>query len=242
MALEFSPNQNSNIHSQSLASDKLQKAIERNRAKQNRRSDNLSSGMSTSARASERPSSTMPPLGNPRKKPPVGPSSLFGDLSGNYSARGRSSARTQGVGASESIRKTISNAQSIELVNPIQKRKKAPGVVSYLGKKKKRSKSKKNFPELLVYAGWAFNFFLFLRLLFSSNGVFDYYKMDSTLTEKKEKLQKLKEENINLVEEINQIKTNKIYQKKLARDHLGVIAKDEYLVLFAKDQNAISSN
>ena len=76
---------------------------------------------------------------------------------------------------------------------------------------------------------------LFLRLIFMDAGVIDFYKMENTLQETVHQLQLVKDENIELATEIHEIRTNPKYQKQIVRDHLGVIAKDEYLVIFAKD-------
>ena len=66
-------------------------------------------------------------------------------------------------------------------------------------------------------------------------GVIDFHQMDSVLIEKKAYLEQLKSENKSLALEIKKMRTSPQYQKKIARDHLGVIAKDEYLVLFGKN-------
>ena len=67
------------------------------------------------------------------------------------------------------------------------------------------------------------------------SGVIDYYEMENTLDKRGHQLELVKEENAQLVSEIHEIKTSPRYQKKLAREHLGVIASNEYLILFAKD-------
>ena len=73
------------------------------------------------------------------------------------------------------------------------------------------------------------------RLLFMENGVVDYYSLEATIEGKHEKLALVQNENAELVTEIHKIQTSRKYQKKVARDHLGVIASNEYLILFAKD-------
>jgi hypothetical protein len=40
-----------------------------------------------------------------------------------------------------------------------------------------------------------------------------------------------------MLNEIKLINTSKFYQKKMARELLGVIAPDEYLIIFAKERN-----
>lgn len=66
-------------------------------------------------------------------------------------------------------------------------------------------------------------------------GVAHYYQMQDTLKDKKRELAMVKEENVELISELHQIKVSPLYQKKIAREHLGVIAQDEYLILFATD-------
>ena len=73
------------------------------------------------------------------------------------------------------------------------------------------------------------------------SGVIDYHSMHKTLESKQNNLKLLRLENAELIQEINKIKTSPSYQKKLARDHLGVIAKDEYLVLFSRESELSSS-
>lgn len=66
-------------------------------------------------------------------------------------------------------------------------------------------------------------------------GVLDYYTMGQTIKTKHYNLELLKKENYDLEIEIQKIKSDRSYQKLLAREHLGVIASDEYLVLFSRD-------
>jgi len=67
------------------------------------------------------------------------------------------------------------------------------------------------------------------------NGVIDYYKVENSIENNHQVLSLIQNENAELVTEIHKIQTSARYQKKLARDHLGVIAPGEYLILFAKD-------
>jgi cell division protein FtsB len=83
--------------------------------------------------------------------------------------------------------------------------------------------------------GWMFNLFLLTRLFFSDNGVIDYYQMAKILNDQQNDILKLEVENLAINKEISTIKTDRSYQKKLVRDHLGFIEQDEYLVIFAKE-------
>lgn len=136
-------------------------------------------------------------------------------------------------------RSTPSNYGHIDMTPVAPKRKKkVTQKVKYLNsvKKKKRRKTKSS--------GFEFSWYKFscmiiaaltLRLVFMERGVIDYYNTKDHITQKIHELELLEQENRELIKEIHEIKVNPVYQKKLARDHLGVIAKDEYLVLFASD-------
>jgi cell division protein FtsB len=95
--------------------------------------------------------------------------------------------------------------------------------------------------EYLLKGLWICFGFLFLRLIFMENGVIDYYNMETALEYKHDVHLNLIAENKDLVKEIKLIKTSATYQKKLAREHLGVIDRDEFLILFA-GQKASKSN
>ena len=75
---------------------------------------------------------------------------------------------------------------------------------------------------------------LMLRLVFMDNGIIDYHNMQQTIQDKENQLVELREENASLVKEIKKIRTSSAYQRKMAREHLGVIAPNEYLVVFSK--------
>lgn len=129
------------------------------------------------------------------------------------------------------------SATDVEIApNPRRKRKSAN--VNYLNSAKtpkKRKQSKESFVWTWNKIGWLICFGVFLRLIFMDRGVAHYYQMQDTLKDKKRELAMVKEENVELISELHQIKVSPLYQKKIAREHLGVIAQDEYLILFATD-------
>jgi hypothetical protein len=134
------------------------------------------------------------------------------------------------------LRKTLpSSVDQIEIVPPkkIVKRAPAPAKINYIGTGKK-SKNR-SFEWSWNKVGWMVCGVLFLRLIFMDAGVIDFYKMENTLKDTAHQLQLVKDENAELATEIHEIRTNARYQRQIVRDHLGVIAKDEYLVIFAKD-------
>jgi cell division protein FtsB len=78
---------------------------------------------------------------------------------------------------------------------------------------------------------WIFSIFLLLRLVFTERGVMEYYGRKGTLKDKYESLSKIKKVNIELQKEIKKISKDSSYQKALVRNHLGFIARDEFIVL-----------
>lgn len=82
---------------------------------------------------------------------------------------------------------------------------------------------------------WAFIFVLVLRLLFMDHGVYDFYSKENTLNDLKQERTMIDNENLALALEIEKIKKSPRYQKEITKEHLGVIEKGEFLVLFARD-------
>lgn len=95
---------------------------------------------------------------------------------------------------------------------------------------KKKEKNKKN---LLTRAAWSVIGLLVLRLIFMDRGVWDYFTTEHSIKEKKQELSSIQKENRDIKAEIEKIGLDKNYQRQLAKEHLGVIAVDEFLVLFA---------
>lgn len=137
------------------------------------------------------------------------------------------------------LRQSPANYGQVEIVDTPRKRRKKASTqkVKYLTtvKKKKSAKKTKGFELSFIKVCWMLIFALGARLIFMERGVIDYYSTQNHIQEKIHQISLLKEENQALVHEIHEIKVNPAYQKKLAREHLGVIAKDEYLILFASD-------
>jgi cell division protein FtsB len=95
---------------------------------------------------------------------------------------------------------------------------------------KKKEKAKKN---ILAKLGWSVIGLLVLRLIFMDRGVWDYFSTESDIKEKRNELRSIQKENGELKTEISRIQLDRNYQKQLAKEHLGVIAVDEFLILFA---------
>ncbi len=86
----------------------------------------------------------------------------------------------------------------------------------------------------LAKLAWIVYSILVFRLIFAENGMVDYFSMEKVLQEKREVLAGMVAGNKKIISEINKIDKDTTYQKKIARDYLGVVAKDEYLILFSK--------
>lgn len=97
-------------------------------------------------------------------------------------------------------------------------------------KKKTESKFKKN---LLAKIGWSVIGLLILRLICMDRGVWDYFATEGGIREKQNELRSIQQENKEIKTEVTRIQLDKNYQRQLAKEHLGVIAVDEFLILFA---------
>jgi len=116
-------------------------------------------------------------------------------------------------------RKSIANHNNIQFIEPAFYKK------SELSPKHKLIRA----GMFLVLAA------LLIRIVFMNGGLIELQNKKSELKNKFEALQSLKLENIALSKEIDKIKNDTSYQKKLARDHLGFISEDEHLILFESD-------
>lgn len=99
---------------------------------------------------------------------------------------------------------------------------------------KKKDKLKKN---LLQKVGWSVIGLLVLRLICMDRGVWDYFATEGDIRERQEELSSIQDENKSLKTEITKIQVDKNYQRQLAKEHLGVIAADEFLILFAGESD-----
>ncbi|RLA61327.1 MAG: hypothetical protein DRQ88_05055 [Epsilonproteobacteria bacterium] len=87
------------------------------------------------------------------------------------------------------------------------------------------------FAKYFLRGLWIFSVFLLLRLVFTERGAMEYYSRKGTLDDKYGKLASLKKSNKELEKKIKKIKIDSTYQKLLVRNHLGFIARDEFIVL-----------
>lgn len=143
-------------------------------------------------------------------------------------------------------RRTVAMPDETEFVTSIRKpRNIAPAIPVWSSIKNRiilgrKGKSKIGLRDYILKAGWIFCFFILLRLLFADRGVMEYYSRMELLQKNNMGLKQLLQENIALSENIIAIQYDKTYQKKLVRDHLGFISKDEFLILFPKKKKVKS--
>ena len=175
------------------SSDRLKKAIARNRAKQSKRSTKVTPKSATrvSVARSANDQTFATPLKRPKKKKL---------LSNPFSYKTK-------VKAKPAVRKTRKRKYSVQL------------------------------PSWALKLAWIACAVLMVRLLFSDRGVFDYYSRNNDYKGQISEYEGIIQENNSLRSEIDKIKSNQSYQKKLVRDHLGFISKDEFLILFAKEKS-----
>ena len=200
--------------SSAIGSDRLRKAIERNRAKQAKRSGQASR---TSA-------------------PPADEWSL---PSRKSTGTRRSVASADNVEFTTAIRKSSGRAPATvsysEAKTPTVVSRRSPRKTATTKTRKPKSKLLKNTNEYVVKGIWVFCAILLLRLVFSDGGVRDYYAKKDVLQGRHDELVRIQNENQALLKEIALLRTDPNYQKKVVRDHLGYIASDEFLILFPEN-------
>jgi cell division protein FtsB len=216
------PRSSSPSSTNAIGSDRLRKAIERNRAKQAKRSGQA-------ARAAAHDDWSLP---------------------GNSSRMSSSSAASV-----RGTRRSVASADNVEFTTALRKSSRAPAPVNYSEAKtptvvtrkstrkvtstrtsaKPKSKILKNTNEYVIKGIWVFCAILLLRLVFSDGGVRDYYAKKDVLQGRFDELARIEKENRSLVKEIELLRKDPRYQRKVVRDHLGYISQDEYLILFPEN-------
>jgi len=252
----------------SIGGDKLQKAIERNRAKVARREGG--------SRLPTPPASAVTPQAAPARSRLPSRQDFFRDNQqaapvANNQARTPVSGGLQRLSNRAAVvptRKSVAKPDEAEFTSALRRDRKLPsGGIDYLNKnvsKPNISSRLKNLKEtakaskvttsirssavsakkadvakwsnIFVKACWALCCLAFLRLLFSHRGVIDYYVQQADFDKLAATHQEIMNGNSAIDREIELIKNDSGYQKKLIRDHLGYIAEDEYLVIFAKEE------
>lgn len=232
MEVKPGPDLNS-IDPSTIANERLRKAIERNRAKQASRDAQIP--------AQAEPAMTNLPneQSNFFTKPHVenievnqGPP-IHDSQKENHNIHYSQELR----GSQVISRRAIARPEETEFIPTKRPARKLATQVSYTtGSSKKKSREiDTKYLGYLVKGSWIFCGILVLRLLFADGGVSDFYSQRKTMNEKTEELNSIKKENMQLVREIERMKSDVSFQRKLVRDNLGFIAHDEYLILFPKD-------
>jgi len=256
----------------SISSDRLRKAIERNRAKQAKRSRTAAgassrgtvdlNSASSRTSASDRSGFNRPGSGLPGR----------GRSASSHSGAGRTSGTSASMSSSSSggaTRRNVARPGEQEFATSVRRNvQKPPADVSYVSStqrsratrakaatvvpattrrttrttrstttRRKISAKAEKRTRYFVMGCWVLLGVMCLRLVFSRGGVIDYYANKGLLEGKVEEHQSIQVENKTLLKEIKKIRSSKGYQKKLVRDHLGFIAKDEFLILFSTEKS-----
>jgi cell division protein FtsB len=204
----FLPGNNSNetANHSNLASERLRKAIERNRAKQMGRAEKTQTTFA-------RPKSTTVHTTAP---PPPRAESVT-------------------VSENLPTRRTVATANTeVEFVRPSRAPVRRPAEIGYTFTPSKKLNKKQSI--IMSRIGWGFCAFLLLRLIFSDRGVIDFYDLKEIATDKVNEKHTIIKENEALIKDIRLIQDDAGYQRRLVRDHLGYVANDEYVVLFPSEK------
>ncbi len=137
--------------------------------------------------------------------------------------RGNSSKKNSGVGS----RASGSNLRwpGIQSIGPFLK-KQSQNHLSY-----DRQSFKTRCKRLFIQGSWIVFSILVARLYFMKDGVAEFRQMKLRIAEENTLLEQSKRNVTRLQKEIGLLKTDKSYQRVMAKEHLGVIAQDEYLVI-----------
>ena len=115
----------------------------------------------------------------------------------------------------------------------------APSMISYGQQTKDTWKDK--FYKYGYYSLWIFCLFLLIRLFIADRGIIEYYGLQSTMMNKIQVQKDIIESNKELLVEIGKIKNSNTYQKHIIRDRLGLIARNEYLILFSEETLSLAN-
>ncbi len=244
-----------------IANERLRKAIERNRAKQagraqpqmqaapqaapvqaaqapqeeheqasffNQQTETPRPYARAQAPESEPQVTQAPPVSEEPRRPRV-------RVRENLSAESAPAASTTVVS-----RRSVAKPEDTEFVPVKRGTRKVASQISYTtGTTSSRKKQKSLDPKYgawLVKGSWIFCALMILRLIFANGGVTDFYSQKTTVNGKLSELASIKKENMQLVREIERMRSDIGFQKRLVRDNLGFIANDEFLVLFPKER------
>lgn len=223
----------------------LQKALERNRKKQLKRNSMMSASSSTSSSSSSGVLNRLRGRSSDARTPDARSMNSTRSSVGTRSSLRSQLSASSTLNRTSTTRKTVARGNDVGFTTPLKKTTRKSPNVSYGTRttKKRTTVKRKSVPlsdegflvKAGVYLGWAFCMLLFLRLVFAERGVIDYYKKSDLISQKLKQQNSLIAENKSLEIEIDKLDNNRAFQKKTVRKHLGVIANDEFLVLFARE-------
>lgn len=227
------------IDTSTIANERLRKAIERNRARQAERNRQAAAVNPSQATAAQNFSQTGPSqeqaslFDRPQEKVQE---TIQQEPERVTPSRPKAEERRATTAVT---RRTVARPNEADFTPAKRAPRKVSSQISYTTTSS-RKKSKPLDPKLLGYlvkGCWVFCGIMVLRLVFAHGGVSDYYSQRSLHNERLGELDRIKKENMQLVREIERMKTDMVFQKKLVRDNLGFIASDEFLVLFPKEKS-----
>lgn len=243
------------IDTSTIANERLRKAIERNRAKQAGRETSApprspfaqpapaaAAHVEQQASFFEKPVETMQAAGQAEEsvrepvREPIRQREPVREV--HHESQHQTQHQTSQVRSTSVVsRRSVAKPDDTEFVPVKRATKKVASQISYstsTGRKKPKSLDPK-LTGYLVKGCWIFCGVMVLRLIFANGGVTDYYSQKSQVNERVNQLKEIKKENMQLVREIERMRTDAGFQKKLVRDNLGFIANDEFLILFPKE-------
>lgn len=153
--------------------------------------------------------------------------------------RPRAQERTHAAPKTAAVvtRRSVARPDEAEFTPVKRPPRKVASQISYTTNSRKKSKPlDPKLVNYLVKGCWIFCAVMVLRLIFANGGVTDFYSQRSLHADRLNELDRIKKENMQLVHEIERMKTDTAFQKKLVRDNLGFIASDEFLILFPKEK------
>jgi len=221
------------INTSTIANERLRKAIEKNRLRQEERARMNPGAAQAQPQAPQQANEQASFFDNQQNnsqrtyEAPVEPN-----------ARSHAQERTQSMPKATTAvtRRSAARPNEAEFTPVKRTPRKVASQISYTTTARKKSKPlDPTLVGYLVKGCWIFCGVMILRLIFANGGVTDFYSQRSLHNDRLEELGRIKKENMSLVREIERMQTDASFQKKLVRDNLGFIASDEYLVLFPKE-------
>lgn len=211
-----------------MANERLKKAIERNRAKQLAREAQANQSSQDFANAPKREEAQF-------RAPPPPPMPDFEPI---VETKKPKTSIVSRKASTVVTRRSVAKADDTEFVPVKRTQRKVASQVKYTtsSTRKKVKTVNPKFHNWVSKGCWAFCLIMIGRLIFANGGVTDYYSQKRVANTKESEYERIKKDNSSLIKEIDRMRSDTGYQKKLVRDHLGFIAKDEYLVLFPKEK------